>query len=49
MTQVKVDGHNKKLREQIILDKNKKHDIDVLVDEIYLSEFKDEKAGAKNA
>jgi excinuclease ABC subunit A len=46
-TQVKVDGHNKKLREQIILDKNKKHDIDVLVDEIYLSEFKDEKSGAK--
>jgi excinuclease ABC subunit A len=29
-----------KLREQIILDKNKKHDIDVLVDEIFLSEFK---------
>jgi excinuclease ABC subunit A len=46
-TQVKVDGQPKKLREQIILDKNKKHDIDVLVDEIYLSEFKDEKGGAK--
>src|SRR6202035_4802933 len=38
-TQVKVDGEIKKLREQIILDKNKKHDIDVLVDEIYLSEL----------
>jgi excinuclease ABC subunit A len=38
-TTVKVDGQEKKLREQIILDKNKKHDIDVLVDEIYLSEF----------
>jgi excinuclease ABC subunit A len=37
---VKVDGKLMKLREQIILDKNKKHDIDVLVDEIFLSEFK---------
>ena len=37
---VKVDGKIMRLREQIILDKNKKHDIDVLVDEIYLSEFK---------
>lgn len=37
---VKIDGKVMRLREQIILDKNKKHDIDVLVDEIYLSEFK---------
>jgi excinuclease ABC subunit A len=37
---VKVDGRLMKLREQIILDKNKKHNIDVLVDEIFLSEFK---------
>lgn len=37
---VKVDGQIMRLREQIILDKNKKHDIDVLVDEIFLSEFK---------
>ena len=37
---VKVDGNIMRLREQIILDKNKKHGIDVLVDEIYLSEFK---------
>jgi excinuclease ABC subunit A len=37
---VKVDGKLMKLREQIILDKNKKHNIDVLVDEIFLSEFK---------
>ena len=36
---VKIDGKVMKLRDQIILDKNKKHDIDVLVDEIYLSEF----------
>lgn len=37
---VKVDGNVVRLREQIILDKNKKHSIDVLVDEIFLSEFK---------
>ena len=37
---VKVDGKVMRLREQIILDKNKKHDIDVLVDEMFLSEFK---------
>ncbi len=36
---VKVDGKVLHLRDQIILDKNKKHDIDVLVDEIFLSEF----------
>jgi excinuclease ABC subunit A len=44
---VKIDGVEKKLREQIILDKNKKHSIDVLVDELYLSEFKDNASGAK--
>lgn len=36
---VKVDGAAKKLRDQIILDKNKKHDIDALVDEFFVSEF----------
>jgi excinuclease ABC subunit A len=46
-TQVKVDGEVKKLREQIILDKNKKHTIDVLVDEIFLNEFHDDKTGSK--
>ncbi len=45
-TAVKVDGQLKKLREQIILAKNKKHDIDVLVDEFFLSELKDKKSGA---
>ncbi len=46
---VKVDGVMKKLREQIILSKTKKHDIDVLVDEFYVSEFKhkDQKGPAK--
>ena len=38
--QVRIDGEIKKLRNQIILSKNKKHDIDVLVDEFYISEFK---------
>ncbi len=40
---VKVDGKLYKLREQIVLDKNKKHNIDVMVDEIYMSEFRDKK------
>ncbi len=49
--QVKIDGELKKLRNQIILSKNKKHDIDVLVDEFYISEFKDlpAQAGKKEA
>ena len=37
---VRIDGTIHRLREQIVLDKNKKHDIDILVDEIFLSEFK---------
>ncbi len=37
---VRIDGNIKSLREQIVLDKNKKHSIDVLVDEFYISEFK---------
>ncbi len=45
--QVKIDGEIKKLRNQIILSKNKKHDIDVLVDEFYISEFKEKKSGIK--
>lgn len=36
---VRIDGEVKQLREKIILAKNKRHDIDVLVDEIYVSEF----------
>ncbi|OHA18656.1 MAG: excinuclease ABC subunit A [Candidatus Taylorbacteria bacterium RIFCSPHIGHO2_01_FULL_46_22b] len=38
-THVKVDGELKKLREQIILSKNKKHNIDVLVDEFFTEEL----------
>lgn len=37
-TQVKIDGTIYKLREQIILDKNIRHDIDVLIDEVSLLE-----------
>lgn len=40
---VRIDGVVKRLRDQIVLEKNKKHDIDVLVDEIYVSEFRDDK------
>lgn len=36
---VRIDGEVKQLREKIILTKTKRHDIDVLVDEIYVSEF----------
>ena len=46
-SEVKIDGVSKKLREQIVLDKNKKHDIDVLVDEIYVSEFTDDPRGSR--
>jgi excinuclease ABC subunit A len=36
---VKIDGEIKQLREKIVLTKTKRHDIDVLIDEIYVSEF----------
>jgi len=45
---VMIDGKIHRLREQIILEKNKKHDIDVLVDEIFVSEFLEGKQ-AENA
>lgn len=37
---VRVDGQMKNLREQIILSKTKSHEIDVLVDEILIADFK---------
>lgn len=37
---VKIDGKIYNLRDKIILAKNKKHDIDVLIDEFYLTELK---------
>lgn len=36
---VRIDGAIKQLREKIELTKTKRHDIDVLIDEIYVSEF----------
>jgi len=39
-SQVVVDGKLKSLRDRILMDKKKKHDIDVLVDEFMLEEFK---------
>jgi excinuclease ABC subunit A len=44
---VRIDGEIKQLREKIILTKTQRHDIDVLVDEIYLSEFIDSPKSAR--
>ncbi len=44
--EVKIDGELKKLRERIVLQKTKRHTIDVLVDAIYISEFVHDKKGA---
>ncbi len=46
-SEVLVNGERKKLREKIILDKNKKHEIDVLIDEINLDDFRNQ-AKTKN-
>lgn len=46
-SKVKVDGKMKSLREQIVLSKTKKHDIDVLVDEIFVTEFKEDLSADK--
>lgn len=39
-TEALVDGERKSLREQIILDKNKKHDISIVVDSIPIDDFR---------
>lgn len=44
---VLIDGKEMKLREQIVLSKTKKHDIDVLVDEFFISEIKNKTSGYK--
>ena len=44
---VLVDGEEKSLRQRIELKKNFKHDIDVVVDEIFVSEFIDDKKAAQ--
>ena len=46
-SQVLVDGQKLRLRERILLSKNDKHEIDVLVDEIDVSDFSAPKAGGK--
>lgn len=43
---VKIDGKIHQLREKIVLNKTKRHDIDVLVDEIYVSEFTTDPKGS---
>jgi excinuclease ABC subunit A len=44
---VQIDGKGHNLREQIVIEKNKRHDIDVLVDEIFISEFEEQKKDAR--
>ncbi len=44
---VKIDGEIKQLREKISLTKTKRHDIDVLIDEIYVSEFSSDPKGSR--
>lgn len=46
-TEVMIDGSRKKLRDQIILSKTKRHDIDVLVDQINVADFKDDERNAE--
>lgn len=36
---VRIDGVMHKLRDRIVIEKNKKHDIEILIDEIFISEF----------
>lgn len=43
---VKIDGEIKQLRSNIVLTKTKRHDIDVLIDEIYVSEFQHDPKGS---
>lgn len=46
-SEVMVDGVRKKLRDQIILSKTKRHNIDVLVDQINIRDFKDDRKSAE--
>lgn len=43
----RVDGSEVSLRERITLTKTKKHDIDIVIDEIFVSEFKTDKKGTE--
>lgn len=42
-----IDGEEKSLRERVELKKHFKHDIDIVVDEIFVSEFTDDPKGAR--
>ncbi len=42
-----VDGEEKSLRSRIELKKNSKHDVDIVVDDIFVSEFSDDPKGAR--
>ncbi len=42
-----VDGEEKSLRERIELKKNVKHNISIVIDDIFVSEFKDDAKGAR--
>jgi excinuclease ABC subunit A len=44
---VRIDGVEKKLRERIELKKTNRHDIDIVVDELYVSEFTSDKKAAR--
>jgi len=41
-----VDGVEKSLRDRIVMEKNDRHDIDVVVDELFVSEFSDDLKGS---
>ncbi len=45
--EVRIDGKIKKLREQIVLTKTKKHDIDVLIDSIDMLDFRSDPKGSR--
>ncbi|MGM0629182.1 MAG: excinuclease ABC subunit UvrA [Patescibacteria group bacterium] len=45
--EVRVNGENKSLREKMIISRNKRHDIDVLVDEIEIAEFSADKGATE--
>jgi excinuclease ABC subunit A len=45
--QAKIDGKLVSLRERVTLEKHKKHTIEILVDEIFVSEFKSNKKNAE--
>ena len=46
---VVIDGKQQSLREKVILDRNKRHDIDTVVDSIYVSEFAPMPAGRQSS